>query len=332
MNTSYELLKYKPSFEDLRTTGEMIAELTECRFAYIEEIAHGLVFADGAENLPREITNEDFISDYAAASQALRASANRKSTPKRTAPFMDVMEKMSQTADLSYLCASICKKAAEAGKKPEASMFFSAENYPVNSKIAYVRNGYSDDAYSVFSDIIPNSSVVYHGNFAAVCEEVYYGRTGYCILPYETSAEGSLSGFRKLIRKYELAPVLTCSVQSGNASQGVQSITKFVLLSRGCIPQLKIPSQTDSQKNIRVTLDNPESAVQTKVYLCAMLTGMEFAKTESVPVSWDGDRYSTVMNFRVTEADPCPFLLYLRMEVQECSEICIYSDVRTRQE
>ncbi len=332
MSVSYESLKYKPAFEDSRAAGEIVSNISECRFAYIEEIAHGLVFAEGAENVPREITNEDFISDYAAASQALRAEGDRKNTPKRTAVFLGVMEKMSQTSDLSYLCASICRKAEEAGKKLEASMFFSAENFPVNSKIAYVRNGYSDKAYSIFSGVIPNSSVIYHGSFAAVCEEVYYGRTGYCILPYETSAEGSLSGFRKLIRKYELEPVLTCSVQSGNASQGVQSVTKFVLLSRGCVPQLKIPQKTDSQKYIRITLDNPESAVQTEVYLCAMLTGMEFAKIESVPVSWDGDRYSAVMNFRVTEADPCPFLLYLRMEVQECSEICIYSDIRTRQD
>ena len=143
--------------------------------------------------------------------------------------------------------------------------------------------------------------------------------------------EGSLSGFQRMIRKYDLEPVFTCSVQSTQNTQGGQNVTRFVLLSRGCVPSLqtyRAPVGIKSEKYIRITLDNPDTDVQAQVCLAASLLGMESAKIESVPVSWDGDRYSLIMDFKLLTNDPCPFLLYLEMEVQECSETCIYTEIR----
>ena len=317
-----------PVFENAGHSAELISAATECRFSYIDDLAHSLFFADGGENELRELAEESFISEYRAISEPLRAGESSREAPKQTAEFLLGLQKASETVSLSYLCSSICAVAAETKQGLRASDFFDSDALPVNSKIAYVRNAYSDKAYSIFSRVVPNSSVVYPGSFVAVCEEVYYGRAGYCILPYETSTEGSLSGFQRMIRKYDLEPVFTCSVQSSQNAQNGQNVTRFVLLSRGCVPSLQIYRDMGgikSEKYIRITLDNPNTDVQAQVCLAATLLGMESAKIESVPVSWDSDRYSLIMDFKLLTNDPCPFLLYLEMEVQECSETCIFT-------
>lgn len=318
------------AFENAKNSAELLSAVTECRFSFIDDLAYSLFFTDGGEREVRELTEESFIADYQALTAPLRAGGVSSETPKLTSAFLDGFQKSSEAVSLSYFCASVCAMAEEAGQKLTASDFFDRDALPVNSKIAYVRNAFSDEAYEVFSRAVPNSSVVYPGSFVAVCEEVYYGRAGYCILPYETLAEGSLSGFQRMIRKYDLEPVFTCSVQGSQNAQSGQNVTRFALLSRGCVPSLQSYRELgglSSRKYIRITLDNPESGVLSQINLAATVLGLESAKLESMPVSWDGDRYSYIMNFKLLTDDPCPFLLYLEMEVQECSEVCIYTEL-----
>ena len=319
-----------PAFETAAHFAELISSVTECRFSFIDDLAYSLFFTDGGEREVRELTEESFIADYQALTAPLRAGGVSSETPKLTAGFLDGFQKSAETVSLSYFCASVCAAAEEAGRKLGASDFFDRDALPVNSKIAYVRNAFSDEAYEIFSRVVPNSSVVYPGSFVAVCEEVYYGRAGYCILPYETLAEGSLSGFQRMIRKYDLYPVFTCSVQGAQNTQSGQNLTRFALLSRGCIPSLQNYGELgglSSRKYVRITLDNPEKGVLSQIGIAAAVLGLESAKIESVPVSWDGDRYSYIMNFKLLTDDPCPFLLYLEMEVQECSEVCIFTEL-----
>ena len=318
------------ALDNAKKTVDIASDLTECRFSFIDDLAYSMFFADGGEKELAELTEDGFVSAYKTLSASLRAKSVSSETPKRTAAFLSGFQSSAETVALSYFCSAVCAKAKEAGHRIDVSDFFDNDVFPVNSKIAYVRNAFSDEAYKIFSRVVPNSSVVYPGSFVSACEEVYYGRAGYCILPYETLSEGSLSGFQRMIRKYDLEPVFTCSVQSAQNTQSGQNVTRFVLLSRGCVPSLwnyRELSGMSSRKYIRITLDNPESGVLSRINLAANVLGLESAKLESVPVSWNSDRYSYVMNFKLLTDDPCPFLLYLEMEVQECSEVCIYTEL-----
>jgi len=57
-------------------------------------------------------------------------------------------------------------------------------------RISYLRNYYADAAYTVFASVIDEPTVMYNSDFAGVCEDVYYGRAGCCILPVESSSDG----------------------------------------------------------------------------------------------------------------------------------------------
>ncbi len=78
--------------------------------------------------------------------------------------------------------------------------------------IAYFRNTYSDLAFRRFAKELSSPTVFYRESFAAVCEEVYADRCDFAILPVESSRDGQLSVTQKLLSKYELAPVLYCTV------------------------------------------------------------------------------------------------------------------------
>lgn len=78
--------------------------------------------------------------------------------------------------------------------------------------IAYFRNTYSDLAFRRFAKELNEPTVLYRESFSAVCEEVYADRCDFAILPVESSRDGQLSVTQKLVTKYELAPVLYCTI------------------------------------------------------------------------------------------------------------------------
>lgn len=70
--------------------------------------------------------------------------------------------------------------------------------------IAYVRSAMTDKAFAAFSANDASMSASYGADFRSVCEDVYYERSDACILPLESSQDGLLMSFMKLILKYEL--------------------------------------------------------------------------------------------------------------------------------
>ena len=219
----------------------------------------------------------------------------------------------------SCIVAELCKEVCERAEGLQPFDFLTSEGDAENSKIAYIRTSASDEAYRIFSSVIDGASVVYPGSFAAVCEEVYYGRAGYCILPYESSDEGTLTGFMRLIRKYELCPNLICSVT------GESNVTRFVLLGRSQYPS--VYSVKSKRRYLKLSIDSSSSGTVAELTGAAAQLGYTLCKTESVPVSWDDGRYAISLTFDVTGSDVTPFLLYLELEIPECAEISAYSEV-----
>lgn len=224
-------------------------------------------------------------------------------------------------ASIAYFCKAIAAFLKEKGEPlTENELLQSAvsEETELGSTVAYVRNAVSDEAFLRFTGAIKDASVSYTASFAAACEEVYYGRVRYCILPYETSEDGTLSGFMKMMRKYELYPKCICSVR------GERTSTKFVLLSRQPSEVIEV---NGAKRYLRVTVDSPNPRTFVGMCVASEALGLKLVKNESVPVSWDEGRYGSVFTFDVSEAETEPFLLYLMLSVPECSERSVYVEI-----
>lgn len=218
------------------------------------------------------------------------------------------------------LLAGFCRQAAHnlsvLGRGMKVSDFFEGE-FSLGSRIAYVKNAVSDEAYRVFSGVIEDVSVTYASSFAQACEDVYYGRVAYCILPYETSEEGVLSGFMKLIRKYELYPHFVC------VCDGEKSATRLALLGRS-----PCASEVDGSKNahLKLTFYRPESDTLSKVSAAGCELSLSLIKSDSFPVSFEDGRYGLDITFTGRVDDVLPFLLYLELAAPECSDKAIFYD------
>ena len=317
-------------FENAVREKNKLSLATEVFLATADELASSLVFgADGEKGFPKEnvLQNEEFLKAYHFARQSLSFDLPvPDETPTETKSYLASFREKNDCFACAYLLTAFCRKRAEIGHPLSLSDFLDGDGDPENSRIAYMRNSYSDAAYVVFSQGIKDASVLYPQSFAAVCEEVYYGRAGYCILPYESSEEGVLSGFRRLISKYELSPVLTCSVVTDTAVQGT---TRFALFTKNVmrLDVKKLYAGKTVNEYLKITVGGPQERVLERVLFAASLSGLSCVKTESIPLPWDESSYSSDITFLIDGADAVPFLLYLSLEIPECEIGGVYTDI-----
>jgi hypothetical protein len=222
----------------------------------------------------------------------------------------------AKTELLTVFCRRAVLHLAKFGRSIGLSDFFEGEA-SLGTRIAYVKNAVSDDAYRVFSRVIKDASVTYSGSFAQACEDVYYGRVAYCILPYETSDEGVLSGFMKLIRKYELYPHYVC------VCGGEKNATRLALLGRS-----PCASDFDGSKNARLKLTfyRPEPDTLSRISVAGRELSLLLTKSDSFPVSFEDGLYGLDLTFNGCVDDILPFLLYLVLDAPECSDKAIFYD------
>ncbi len=317
-------------FENAARRKNNLSLAAEVFLSVADELADGLLYGeDGKGGFLKEnvLQSDAFLNAYAEAGDSLCFGQSLPTgTPLETAPFLSSFRTEAERLVSVYLLAAFCRKRADAGHPISLFDFLDDGGAPENSKIAYMRNAYSDAAYSVFSKGISGASVLYPSSFSAVCEEVYYGRAGYCILPYESSEEGVLSGFRRLISKYELRPVLTCSVITDGSSQ---STTRFALLAKS-VEKIKTDGRFSGKtlnEYLKITVSGPQEKVSLKVLGAASLCGLECTKTESVPLTWDEGSYAGALTFSLNGDGLIPFLLYLYLEVPESEIEGIYTDI-----
>ncbi len=250
----------------------------------MDELARLLVYGCDAE--------DDFITSY---------SQVRECMPRR------------QSALSAHFCRAVCAYCSERKTALPLSRFFEGESVD-GARVMYVKNAISDEAYRAFSGVLQNASVSYAQSFAHACEEVYYGRVPYCILPYENSEEGVLSGFMRLIHKYELYPHYVCSCKGENGTTGM------ALLGRS--PCIKIESGL--QMRVRVSFYSLDGSTLANVLEVAGAMNLQLIKTDSVPVSWDEGRYGAAVILSADRESVIPFLIYLALEVPECSDKAVY--------
>lgn len=137
--------------------------------------------------------------------------------------------------------------------------------------IAYFRNAYSDLAFRRFAKELFSPTVIYRENFSAVCEEVYADRCDFAILPVESSRDGQLSVTQKLVSKYELAPVLYCTVPTTD-----DGTLRFGLFASAPM----VPPRADS---IEILLFSDKEETLSKLLLSANTLGITLTSITVLP-------------------------------------------------
>ena len=297
--------------------------VSERELAHISDAAERLVERVFSEPMGIISENEPFLTEYRELRDRIFSGTERNEDgiPEQSRRWIDALSDERRTEQAVALCAAVCQKMRERGKPLGFGSFFPTGETDGDGKarIAYLKNSYSDSAYRVFSSVLKNAAVTYPRDFNGVCEEVYYGRCRYCILPVETLEEGALTSFRRLARKFDLCPVLSCTVSSGDGAQ----TTRFILFSKS-IERIECPS-AGAVFSFRLT------SRDSQAYLCALkalsLCGLRLMKIDSSPVSWDDGRYSLEFSAECGDGDLTVLICYLTLELPEYDPIGIYSQL-----
>ncbi len=134
---------------------------------------------------------------------------------------------ITPSMDLAVFCSEFSKKFQYSyGDFIDDSESDGSEDE--HSHIAYLKNAFSDKAFRKFSDRLDRASAVYFAGFREVCEEVYYGRSSYAILPVFSSTDGQLSSFRQLISKYDLNIISAVDIEMSD-----ETFMRYALLKKG---------------------------------------------------------------------------------------------------
>jgi len=198
----------------------------------------------------------------------------------------------------------------------------------IENRVCYLRNYYADRAYTVFAKALSEPKVMYSSDFNGVCEDVYYNRAKYCILPVENSIDGILSGFRTLINKYELNIALTCDIDSSSEED---SFTKFALLRRGIGNPAGLTGSTqiiNRRFEFIITFENGSAAL-CDILDAALTFGLKLEKINSLPASYSerGEAYniSLICPFQFGRLEE--FITFLSLEAPQYTAAGLYSHI-----
>ena len=302
--------------------------VSERRLAHIDEAAK-ILSKELAESGITVFENDAFMSAYRGFTRSAFFDDSDTLTDgvlceNERAVRADLREDAVNSA--IFLCSAICQQMKDNGAPLGFFDFFPQNSDTVSgARIAYLRNPYSDMAFRIFSEVIKNPSVSSPRDFAGVCEEVYYGRCRYCILPVETSDEGALSGFRRLVAKYELCPVLSCSVATASGTQ----TTRFALFAKNMerIADKKTAERISGREVFSFRLDAPTEENLNKTVKALHMYGLRTMTVNSTPVAWDEGRYSFEFSAECNNGDLNAMLLFLTLEVPEYTPIGLYLKV-----
>lgn len=188
------------------------------------------------------------------------------------------------------------------------------------SLICYLRNSYADTAYSSLCRVVKNPRVTYAADFTTVCEEVYYGRADFCILPVENSSEGALSAFRALIAKYELHTAARCVVDRSEYDSAV-----FALLTKN---MAYFGGGTDTY--FEISFSPGADASLPDALLAASCFGLDAERVDTVRASseYGGLAPSCDIAFRCGGADIDAFLCYLALSAPRSVPLGMYDLIK----
>ncbi len=185
------------------------------------------------------------------------------------------------------------------------------------NRISYQKNNYTDEAFGCFSQALGGARVSYVSEFSAVCENICNGVTEYGILPIESSEDGRLWNFARLIARFNLKIAATCDVRAGG-----DRVTRFALLRRNLLPP---NSHADVPRLFEGSCDISAYPSAQDLLEAARICGLETERAD-LKRSENGDKQMLHVTLSTDQGDLPAFLLYLSMEVPSFHIIGYYSN------
>ena len=192
-------------------------------------------------------------------------------------------------------------------------------------RIIYQKSGYADSAHLRFSSLFNATHTTYTHGFISACEDVYNGLCDYCILPLESSSEGLLRSFFKLILKYDLKIAATCDV----SEKGDERITRFALLRRAILPVLHAPM---SNMNFELAFPLASSRDITNLLSAASFFDIDILSVGTMPSDEDSCHPLVHAVFSLTHGDLEAFLTSLSMENPQYIPLGLYPHLSIKKE
>lgn len=182
-------------------------------------------------------------------------------------------------------------------------------------RIVYRKAHGADIAFEKFASLLPDAAALYRDNFPNVCDSVALGDADMCILPYENTEDGKLSGFYRLIENYDLKIAASCLVRSDNR----EDKTRYLLLSRNLVGLSMLSGVTDFE----LALTDRNNGSLTRTLSAAYIIGVDIISIDTV--RRDGD--TCVYDIRISgDSDKIDtFILYLKLERTEFSPLGLYA-------
>jgi len=299
------------------------AGLQECRLAHIRDKAVYLYencgdeedfSTDGFRRLYKEMNDNDDL---------MRLFLD-EAIPENQKVLSDVYSEMTNDERI-YLCRVLTELYAVRSGKDLVSYLVNgiAGNTNAGSRIACMRNSYTDTAYAIFSRQLKDPTVMYSTDFINVCEDVYYSRANLCILPIENSTDGNLVSFRNLINKYELKTVMTCSVDTT-----YNNYTKFALLKKN-IENIRLKSHARYHNFLEFNITLSNATKLSALLKAAESYNLRLHKIDSVPVTYSENEYSydIVIAVNESEFDLMCFICYLCLEMPQFTPVGLYKHI-----
>ena len=263
--------------------------LSEKELAQLGELAEMLCDEAGEDEI--FFRDGSFIARYheMTASEPLTGVAEYNRERVKT------QEQTLSVVARAFLCRRLCENLGIVGSDA-AGTFFDEVPDSENEMISYLKSSYADRAYDRFSEEMTAPKVLYGDDFTEVCENVYYGRCAYCILPIENTVDGRLAGFRGLIIKYGLKIASICRIKLGDEGE-----TVFALLKRSLIL-----SHRDGEFSFDLRVFGKLYPLLTAAEACGMsLLGV-------TSVSGGEEVYDLVL--KISPEGFCGFLCFLHLE------------------
>ena len=219
------------------------------------------------------------------------------------------------------LCQAIAAKLSAQKSFPVGAFFADAEalteDSPDANRIIYQKSGYTDEAYLSLSTLLENPQAHYAHSFHASCEAVYNGEYEYCILPVESTAEGELGTFSRLIERYDLKIAASCEIYAGASAR----TTRFSLLRRKLLPITDAPGATYF---FECSLPLGSSPTVSEFLGAAQTCGLELYRINTLPQFGSEPSLAAHAVFVTDNAELRAFLLYLAMEAPHYTPIGFY--------
>ena len=259
----------------------------------------------------------DLPSDEPVELEKVRQKKPCDAVPEQIRKYLDCCAAARRGIDKLTVCRFLAERFAGIADKVLPAVI---PDDP-QPRIAYLKNAYADDAFRRFSEVIGDPIVSYVSDFAAVCEEVYYGRADMCILPLDSSRDAKLISFYRLIEKYELKIVMSCDVASMDS--GVN--TRYALLRKTASLMSGKPVG-NREMFFEFSFVPDESSGLADVLTAAERCGLSLYKVDALPLTYTDNEFSFDVILRCQEL-PRVFALYMSLAVPQYELLGVYRHI-----